>query len=39
MANDFRSARFWAAELIEPALREGARAVDATMGCSSVKGR
>lgn len=32
MANDFRSARFWAAELIEPALRPGARAVDATMG-------
>lgn len=32
MANDFRSARFWAAELIEPALRDGARAVDATMG-------
>ena len=32
MANDFRSARFWAAELIEPALSDGARAVDATMG-------
>ena len=32
MANDFRSARFWAAELIEPALSEGARVVDATMG-------
>lgn len=32
MANDFRSARFWAAELIEPALYDGARAVDATMG-------
>ena len=32
MARDFRSARFWAAELVEPALREGARAVDATMG-------
>ena len=32
MANDFRSARFWAAELIEPALYNGARAVDATMG-------
>ena len=32
MANDFRSARFWAAELLEPALYDGARAVDATMG-------
>ena len=32
MARDFRSARFWAAELIEPALYDGARAVDATMG-------
>ena len=32
MANDFRSARFWAAELIEPALSDGARVVDATMG-------
>jgi len=32
MANDFRSARFWAAELIQPALFDGARAVDATMG-------
>ena len=32
MANDFRSARFWAAELIEGALCEGARAVDATLG-------
>lgn len=32
MAQDFRSARFWAAELIEPALFPGARAVDATMG-------
>ena len=32
MANDFRSARFWAAELIEGALHEGARAVDATLG-------
>lgn len=32
MANDFRSARFWAAELIESALFEGARAVDATLG-------
>ena len=32
MANDFRSARFWAAELIEGALYDGARAVDATLG-------
>lgn len=32
MANDFRSARFWAAELIEKALYEGAVAVDATLG-------
>ena len=32
MADDFRSARFWAAELLEPALYPGARAVDATMG-------
>ena len=32
MANDFRSARFWAAELIEGALHEGAQAVDATLG-------
>lgn len=32
MANDFRSARFWAAALVEPALYEGARAIDATMG-------
>ena len=32
MANDFRSARFWAAEMIEPALYDGARAIDATMG-------
>ena len=32
MARDFRSARFWAAELVEPALYAGARAVDATMG-------
>ena len=31
-AQDFRSARFWAAELIGPALYPGARAVDATMG-------
>lgn len=32
MAADFRSARFWAAEMIEPAMYPGARAVDATMG-------
>ena len=32
MANDFRSARYWAAELIGPALYPGARAVDATLG-------
>ncbi len=32
MANDFRSARFWAAELVGPALYPGAVAVDATMG-------
>ena len=32
LANDFRSARFWAAELIENALYEGACAVDATLG-------
>ena len=32
MANDFRSARFWAAELIEDALYAGACAVDATLG-------
>ena len=32
MANDFRSARFWAAELIEGALYGGACAVDATLG-------
>lgn len=32
MANDFRSARFWARELLEGAVFEGARAVDATMG-------
>ncbi|MBR0368285.1 MAG: class I SAM-dependent methyltransferase [Clostridia bacterium] len=32
MAQDFRSARFWAAELIDPALNPGAVAVDATMG-------
>ena len=32
MANDFRSARVWAAELIEGALTPGGRAVDATLG-------
>ena len=32
MANDFRSARFWASEIIEKALYEGAHAVDATLG-------
>ena len=32
MGNDFRSARFWAAEIIEKALYEGAVAVDATLG-------
>lgn len=32
MAMDFRSARFWAAELIGTAVYPGARAVDATMG-------
>ena len=32
LANDFRSARFWAAELIERALYPGAVAVDATLG-------
>lgn len=32
MAGDFRSARFWAAELMESALYDGARAVDATLG-------
>lgn len=32
MAQDFRSARFWAAEMIAEALYPGARAVDATMG-------
>ena len=32
MAQDFRSARFWAAELIGPSLYPGAVAVDATMG-------
>lgn len=32
LSKDFRSARFWAREMIEDALFEGARAVDATMG-------
>lgn len=32
MANDFRSARYWAREIIEGAMAEGAVAVDATMG-------
>lgn len=32
MANDFRSARFWAREMIENAMFEGARVIDATMG-------
>ena len=32
MAADFRSARFWAKELVEKAMFEGACAVDATMG-------
>ncbi len=32
MANDFRSARFWAAALLEGALYPGCRAVDATLG-------
>lgn len=32
MANDFRSARFWAREMIEGAMFEGARVIDATMG-------
>lgn len=32
MANDFRSARFWAKEMIEAAMFDGARAIDATMG-------
>ena len=32
MAMDFRSARFWAAELIEGALTPGSRALDATLG-------
>ena len=32
MTRDFRSARYWAMEMIESALGEGAIAVDATMG-------
>lgn len=32
MANDFRSARFWAQEMITAALYDGAVAIDATMG-------
>ena len=32
MAKDFRSARFWAREMIEDAMFEGACAIDATMG-------
>ena len=32
MANDFRSARFWAQELVSNAMFDGAVAVDATMG-------
>lgn len=32
MATDFRSARFWAKEIIENALFPGACAIDATMG-------
>ena len=32
MATDFKSARFWAKEIIEEALFPGARVVDATMG-------
>lgn len=32
MAGDFRSARFWAREMVEAALFDGARAIDATMG-------
>ena len=32
MANDFRSARVWAREIIQNALSEGMSAVDATMG-------
>ena len=32
MAADFRSARFWAKEMVEEAMFDGACAVDATMG-------
>lgn len=32
MANDFRSARFWAEEMLRGALTEGSVAVDATLG-------
>jgi len=32
LATDFKSARFWAKEMIEEALFPGARAIDATMG-------
>ena len=32
MATDFKSARFWAKEIMEEALFHGARALDATMG-------
>ena len=32
MATDFKSARFWAREIIENALFSGARVIDATMG-------
>lgn len=32
MANDFRSARFWAREMLENAVFDGARVIDATMG-------
>jgi ubiquinone/menaquinone biosynthesis C-methylase UbiE len=32
MADDFKSARFWAREILEGAVFPGARAIDATMG-------
>lgn len=32
MSDDFKSARFWARELLESAVFPGARAIDATMG-------
>ena len=32
MSDDFKSARFWARELLESAVCPGARAIDATMG-------